>query len=993
MGRVEDNARMIESTVPAGPNPTSTGDQMLETSRSMELATLSDIARIMSRVVSFDEKASQVVERLALVSEADWVGLRIPDERLLGLRLVASAGYETGRSPLPHLLGYSQGMSGRAFQASRPIVTQDYPNHADALQNRVDAGEKSTLALPMLFDGRVTGVFTFGSREFGHFTPVRVGLLESVAYQLGPLLENAKLQYELAVTDEIARIITSTLDIGDVYDQFAVAMKELVNFDRASIVTIDSEKGTCTTRYVHGVDIPERRAGSTRPLDGSWTQQVVASGVTIVRTGSPQGNRRRPMDEVSERIGFKSNISIPLISAGEAMGLLRIYSRTSGAFATREQAILERLANQIAPAVANAQLYEARKRAEEEEHRSAEENRVMAEIGRVAGRSLNIDEVYAHLGEAVRELIPFDRMSLSLIDQMEGTATPTWAIGEVIPGRVTGDKVPLAGTIVGEVFRSRLASVLEAEKEEDLDPRLPGLLPAFHSGLRSFLAAPLVHHDAVIGIFQIQSKLLDVYSPRHLDLAVQVANQIAGAIANAQMFEQSRQAEEAERQRSDELSSLLEVASVLNNPGSFETKVSMVMEELARVCDARSATFRVPDEEGLRRIGYFGEQPIGTDYVSYEGNIPALVFERNELIVVNDYLNYPLAVADGVRQGIRSLLAAPIVSQEAVVGVVIVNSYETNHFTPQRISLVLGIINGLGSLLENARLEDEGKRSEERMNETARLASIGELAAGVAHEINNPLTSVLGYSEMLMRSNIPEQFRKDVEIISVEAQRAAKIVKNLLFFARKSGTEKQYTDPNGIVNRALEMKSYDFKVNNIVVTSQLSPEIPKTMIDEHQLVQVFLNVLTNAEQVMQKSEGKGQIGLCTTASNDAIEITITDNGPGMPPQELSRVFEPFFITKDVGQGTGLGLSISYGIIKEHGGEIRAESVEGEGTTFYITLPVVVPEEAKGNLASPSLDTDRTTKHLLVVDDEPHIRDLLQKYLEMERYTVDLASDG
>ena len=339
------------------------------------------------------------------------------------------------------------------------------------------------------------------------------------------------------------------------------------------------------------------------------------------------------------------------------------------------------------------------------------------------------------------------------------------------------------------------------------------------------------------------------------------------------------------------------------------------------------------------------------------------------------------------------MLAAPLVSQESVVGVVIVNSYETAHFSPERISLVLGIINGLGSLLENARLEDEGKRTEERMNETARLASIGELAAGVAHEINNPLTSVLGYSEMLMRSDIPEQFRKDVETISVEAQRAAKIVKNLLFFARKSGTEKQYTDPNGIVNRALEMKSYDFKVNNISVTSQLSPEIPKTMIDEHQLVQVFLNILTNAEQVMQKFEGKGQIDFYTTASNDAIEITIRDHGPGMPPDELSRIFEPFFTTKEVGQGTGLGLSISYGIIKEHGGDIRAESVEGEGTSFYITLPVVVPEEANGNLATTSLDIDRTTKHLLVVDDEPHIRDLLRKYLEMERYMVDLAADG
>ena len=153
----------------------------------------------------------------------------------------------------------------------------------------------------------------------------------------------------------------------------------------------------------------------------------------------------------------------------------------------------------------------------------------------------------------------------------------------------------------------------------------------------------------MIGVFQIRSKFLDVYSQRHLDLAVQVANQIAGAIANAQLFEQFRQAEEAERQRSEELRSLLEVASVLNHPGSFESKVSMVMEELARVCDARLATFRVPDEEGLRRIGYLGEQPIGTDIIPYEGNIPAMVFDRKELLVVNDYPSFHLAVPDRVR--------------------------------------------------------------------------------------------------------------------------------------------------------------------------------------------------------------------------------------------------------------------------------------------------------------------------------------------------------
>jgi len=124
-----------------------------------------------------------------------------------------------------------------------------------------------------------------------------------------------------------------------------------------------------------------------------------------------------------------------------------------------------------------------------------------------------------------------------------------------------------------------------------------------------------------------------------------------------------------------------------------------------------------------------------------------------------------------------------------------------------------------------------------------------------------------------------------------------------------------------------------------------------------------------------------------------MEITLADDGPGMAPEVLNRIFEPFFTTKEVGQGTGLGLSISYGIIKQHGGDVWAESVEGEGTTFHITLPVVAPEEIPVFQAPSSVSTGKTTKHLLVVDDEPHIRDLLRRYLELERYTVDLAEDG
>jgi two-component system NtrC family sensor kinase len=334
-----------------------------------------------------------------------------------------------------------------------------------------------------------------------------------------------------------------------------------------------------------------------------------------------------------------------------------------------------------------------------------------------------------------------------------------------------------------------------------------------------------------------------------------------------------------------------------------------------------------------------------------------------------------------------------VISQGSVLGVVIVSSLKPNHFTKERVALLKGILNGLGTLLEKLKLEEEQKRTEERIQETARLTAIGELAAGVAHEINNPLTSVLGYSELVLRDNLPEKHRRDIQTIYDEAERAAKIVQNLLFFARRSGTEMQHLDLNSIVERALEMKSYDFKVNNIRVVTQLSPELRKTMVDEHQLIQVMLNILNNAEQAIRRAQETGLMEISTASVDNNIEIIIRDDGPGITSEHLSRIFEPFFTTKEVGQGIGLGLSVSYGLIQRHGGDIWVESTENEGATFHISLPVVLPEAiALAKLRQPAL-INKSTKHLLVVDDEPHIRDLLRKYLERERYTVDMAEDG
>ena len=301
--------------------------------------------------------------------------------------------------------------------------------------------------------------------------------------------------------------------------------------------------------------------------------------------------------------------------------------------------LLERLAKQIASAIENTQLYEERKKAEEEERQAAEESRVMAEIGKVITSSLNIDEVYGRLTEEVGNLIHFDRISVTIIDPTHGVTRPTYIAGIDVLDRHPGDNIPISGTMTEEVARSRLPKMLMAEHEDDLSSQFPGLVPAFRAGLRSFLGVPLVDHDEVIGVLQIRSKVPGVYSQRHLDLAERIGNQIAGSIANAQLHAKTRQAEEAERLRSQELAAILEVARILNHPDSFNSKVSRVMEELVRICDVDSAAFRVPDEGGLRLVAAPGPFSITDALLPYQGNIPALAFEQREVIVADDYQN------------------------------------------------------------------------------------------------------------------------------------------------------------------------------------------------------------------------------------------------------------------------------------------------------------------------------------------------------------------
>jgi len=257
----------------------------------------------------------------------------------------------------------------------------------------------------------------------------------------------------------------------------------------------------------------------------------------------------------------------------------------------------------------------------------------------------------------------------------------------------------------------------------------------------------------------------------------------------------------------------------------------------------------------------------------------------------------------------------------------------------------------------------ERKRIEEQLIMTDRLASIGELASGIAHELNNPLTSIIGFSQLLTEENPPENIKKELDIIYNEAKRACDIVKNLLTFARKHAPVKQIISLNKIIDEVLNLRAYEQRVNNIKIISHFDSDLPEIMVDYFQIQQVFLNIIINAEGAMLEAHNHGVLTITTERIGSFIITSFADDGPGINENNIDRIFDPFFTTKDVGKGTGLGLSICHGIVNEHNGKIHVKSKLGKGTTFIIELPVNGHRDSSEN----SLEfASNSSKHKLYV---------------------------
>jgi len=291
------------------------------------------------------------------------------------------------------------------------------------------------------------------------------------------------------------------------------------------------------------------------------------------------------------------------------------------------------------------------------------------------------------------------------------------------------------------------------------------------------------------------------------------------------------------------------------------------------------------------------------------------------------------------------------------------------------------------------------KQAEQKALVNAKLASIGELVAGVAHEVNNPLTGILGYAQLLAeKQDIPQNVKEDLQKIYEESKRTVRIVQNLLRFARQYKPEKNLVDINELVERTLELEAYKLRTSNIELSTKLSADVPLILADYNQLQQVILNIVNNAQQAIAEVKRKGKITLTTNVIEDYIRISIADNGPGISADNMTKIFDPFFTTKPDGSGSGLGLSVCHGLVTEHGGNIYAESTPGKGTIFIIELPVAAGEEMVIKAEKAVKKENRSAREkaagtILIVEDEPSIRTSLKRNLTASGYQAQAVSSG
>ena len=917
-------------------------------------------------------------------------------EMVLPVRTVVVLTAEVSRPPWPRILR----SDGREIdEIFTPIHLRALAERASKSQD--DERKGGALAVPCVIGPETVAVLVVESMSGNPLEQADADLFITIAAQAAAAISNARLYAEslrqrrqAEALADVVRAVGESLRIDRVLPLILRHAAALMRAEGATVALLRGDVLEVTA----GLGPGKLLEGTRAPLHGSLIGRAVRTASSIIRDDVHSDPEAFMPSAAAARVS--NAIVVPLMSVQGPVGALSVFNRNAP-FLVEDAELLQRLADQVSVAVVNARLFEEVAEATREwavAFDSIGSGMVLLDDrGRIqrtnaqARTLMKIEHEHVVIGRDFHRALfgednPCDEcIHLAAIADgsvKRGThSDQRW--GRVF--NMTAAPHPLGGAVVTfddvtahRALAERYRLVVETSRDAIV----------ITDRARAIVFANVAAHELLgrgadlIGFHSEQSVPVDQRAEVH-------EHEDRALAGEPQTYEGVIVRPDGERRivviSTAPLCELGEVtgvvASLRDVTDERSARDAVVRSELRYrnlVESASDAIFTVDREGRFSAVNRSLERGAGRSRASLIGQRFSELLDPRDLRTAQRLLTETFEGArsrsairyrrgDGeVRHG--SVITSPVIEGAEIVG-------------------ALGILRDV---------TDEHRLAEQLLHQE-KLVAVGQLVSGVAHELNNPLAAVMAFAQLLLArpASLDDDARRAAETIHNEAKRAAKIVSSLLTFARQQPAERAVTRVNDIIADTLELRRYALRTAAVQVITELDASLPLTWADPFQLQQVVLNLLVNAEQALAESSRERRIVIRTALAEggSVILLSVADNGAGIDSERIDRIFNPFFTTKPVGQGTGLGLSISDGIIREHGGRIRVESLPGMGATFFVEIPRIDPPNDVPPAEPAAHRVEPARRSILVVDDEPAMRAAMSAFLRSLGHDVQIAASG